>query len=65
MDSSDTPAGINHDRRRFLGAAGAAALAAGAAQLGMTGSAHAQTEGPTAGRPFGWAGRQEASLAFA
>ncbi len=43
MDSSDAPASINRDRRRFLGAAGAAALAVGATQLGMTGSAAAST----------------------
>jgi len=43
MDTSERPGDINHDRRRFLGAAGAAALAVGAAQLGMIGSAKAQT----------------------
>jgi pimeloyl-ACP methyl ester carboxylesterase len=43
MDTSGPPEDINHDRRRFLGAAGAAALAVGAAQLGMIGSAQAQT----------------------
>jgi pimeloyl-ACP methyl ester carboxylesterase len=45
---------ISHDRRRFLGAAGAAALTAGAARLGLTGSAKAQA-GTTvaAGPPFG------------
>jgi pimeloyl-ACP methyl ester carboxylesterase len=48
MDSSEVPADINHDRRRFLGVAGAAALGAtaagalGATQLAMTGSANAQ-----------------------
>jgi alpha/beta hydrolase fold len=36
---------ISHGRRRFLGTAGAAALVAGAAQLGMIGSAKAQTTG--------------------
>jgi len=40
VDTSSTPGEINHGRRRFLGTA---ALAAGAAQLGMTGSAKAQT----------------------
>jgi pimeloyl-ACP methyl ester carboxylesterase len=43
MDTSEVPADINHDRRRFLGAAGTAALAVGATQLGMIGSAKAQT----------------------
>ena len=41
MGRSDGPAEINHDRRRFLGAAGAA-LGVGAAKLGMIGSAKAQ-----------------------
>jgi pimeloyl-ACP methyl ester carboxylesterase len=39
---------ISHDRRRFLGAAGAAALTAGAARLGLTGSARAQAGAPAA-----------------
>ncbi len=43
MDTSKMPGEINHDRRRFLGAAGAAALAVGAAQIGMIGPAKAQT----------------------
>lgn len=43
MDTTQAPVGINHGRRRFLGAAGAAALAVGANQLGMTGPAEAQT----------------------
>lgn len=43
MDTSEVPGDISHDRRRFLGAAGAAALAVGATQLGMIGSAKAQT----------------------
>jgi hypothetical protein len=41
MDNSDSPADVSHGRRRFLGAAGAATLAVGAAQLGMIGSADA------------------------
>jgi len=63
MDTSERPGGINHDRRRFLGAAGAAALAVGAAQLGLIGSAKAQTS--TAG-PAGLAtgGLAAASTAF-
>jgi pimeloyl-ACP methyl ester carboxylesterase len=43
VDTSKTPEEVSHDRRRFLGAAGAAALAVGAAQFGMIGSAKAQT----------------------
>ena len=43
MDAREVRAEINHDRRRFLGAAGAAALAVAAGQLGTTGSAQAQT----------------------
>jgi pimeloyl-ACP methyl ester carboxylesterase len=43
MDTSEVRAEINHDRRRFLGIAGAAALAVAAGQLGTTGSAQAQT----------------------
>jgi pimeloyl-ACP methyl ester carboxylesterase len=43
MDAREARAEINHDRRRFLGAAGAAALAVAAGQLGTTGSAQAQT----------------------
>jgi pimeloyl-ACP methyl ester carboxylesterase len=35
MDVRKMPEGINHNRRRFLGTAGAAALALGATQLGM------------------------------
>ena len=46
MDTSDAPANIDHDRRRFLGVAGAAALAVGATQIGMSGSAKAQADGP-------------------
>jgi pimeloyl-ACP methyl ester carboxylesterase len=56
MDSSERPVDINHDRRRFFGVAGATALAVGATQLGMTGSAKAQTsaaESATAGTTFG------------
>jgi pimeloyl-ACP methyl ester carboxylesterase len=58
MDTSDAPATINHDRRRFLGTAGAAALAVGAVQLGTIGTARAQT-----GRPTG-AGLAAASSSF-
>jgi pimeloyl-ACP methyl ester carboxylesterase len=43
VDTNEMPANVNHNRRRFLGTAGAAALAVGAAQLGMAGSANAQT----------------------
>jgi pimeloyl-ACP methyl ester carboxylesterase len=43
VDTSNGPGEISHGRRRFLGVAGATALAAGAAQLGMIGSAKAQT----------------------
>jgi pimeloyl-ACP methyl ester carboxylesterase len=42
MDASDAPASIGHDRRGFLGAAGAVALAAGAIRLGLAGPARAQ-----------------------
>ena len=42
MDTSERTADVSHGRRRFLGAAGAAALAVGATQLGLTGSAQAQ-----------------------
>lgn len=50
MDTSKTPGEISHDRRRFLGTAGAAALAVGAAQFGLAGRAKAQT---TAARSAG------------
>jgi pimeloyl-ACP methyl ester carboxylesterase len=43
MDRSERPEEVSHGRRRILGAAGAAALAVGATQLGMIGSAKAQT----------------------
>jgi pimeloyl-ACP methyl ester carboxylesterase len=43
MDSSERPVDINHGRRRFLGVAGATALALGATQLALAGSAEAQT----------------------
>ena len=57
MDTSKTTGKINHDRRRFLGAAGAAALAVGAVQLGTTGTAKAQTsEASAAGLPASEAG---------
>jgi pimeloyl-ACP methyl ester carboxylesterase len=59
MDTSDAPASINPDRRRFLGAAGAAALAVGATQLGMIGSAQAQV-----GRSAAASGPAAASTAF-
>ena len=63
MDTSERPGDINHDRRRFLGAAGAAALAVGATQLGMIGSAKAQTSGAgSAG--LATAGLAAASTAF-
>jgi hypothetical protein len=39
---------INHDRRRFLGATGAAALGIGAAQIATIGAAKAQTGGARA-----------------
>jgi len=45
VDTSNGPREKSHGRRRFLGTAGAAALVAGAAQLGMIGSAKAQTTG--------------------
>jgi len=47
---------ISHDRRRFLGAAGATALTAGAARLGIAGSAKAPPDAPAvraAAGPFG------------
>jgi pimeloyl-ACP methyl ester carboxylesterase len=43
VDTSETHGEINHNRRRFLGTAGAATLAAGALQFGLIGSANAQT----------------------
>jgi pimeloyl-ACP methyl ester carboxylesterase len=62
MDSSEVPAEINHDRRRFLGTAGAAALGAGAAPLAMAGSANAQAgAAQAAGMP---APVQAASMSF-
>lgn len=45
MDTNKVPGEISHDRRRFLGTAGAAALAVGAARFGMIGRAKAQTTG--------------------
>jgi len=42
MDENDIPEQVDHGRRRFLSTAGTAALAVGAAELGMTGSAEAQ-----------------------
>jgi hypothetical protein len=41
VDTSDRPGEINQSRRRFLGTAGAAALAVGATQFGMAGGATA------------------------
>jgi len=63
MDASERPGDVNHDRRRFLGAAGAAALAVGATQLGMIGSAKAQAS--TAGSAgLATGGLAAASTAF-
>jgi pimeloyl-ACP methyl ester carboxylesterase len=62
MNTSELPEDINRDRRRFLGVAGAAALTAGATQLGMTGSAKAQVG---AAGSAGWpAARLTADQAF-
>jgi len=59
MDASEMPREINHDRRRFLGAAaGAAALAVGASQFGTAGSAKAAT------RATGAASAAAASASF-
>lgn len=63
MDTSEVPGDINHDRRRFLGAAGAAALAVGATQLGMIGSAKVQT-GRVGSAGLATAGLAAASTAF-
>src|SRR5271156_4933654 len=43
METSKMPGEAGPGRRRFLGTAGAAALAVGAAQLGVIGAANAQT----------------------
>lgn len=48
MDTSKMTGKINHDRRRFLGATGVAALGIGAAQIGTIGAAKAQTGGARA-----------------
>ena len=48
MDTSDGAADVNHDRRRFLGATGAAALAVGA---GLTGCTRADAGGSAMARP--------------
>jgi hypothetical protein len=66
MDASERPGDINHDRRRFLGAAGAAALAVDATQLGMIGSAKAQTSraGSAGSAGLATAGLAAASTAF-
>ena len=45
MDNSDKITDLTHGRRRFLGAAGVAALGVGAAQLGLMGKANAATAG--------------------
>lgn len=63
MDTSEVRGDINHDRRRFLGVAGAAALAVGATQLGMIGSAKAQT-GRADSPKLATAGLAPASAAF-
>jgi Epoxide hydrolase N terminus len=42
VDTKDGPGQISHSRRRFLGTAGAAALAVGATQFGMAGGAAAR-----------------------
>jgi pimeloyl-ACP methyl ester carboxylesterase len=60
MDTSEARRDINHDRRRFLGAAGAGALAAAAAQIGMTGGAKAQAA-PAQSAARGAAGARTAS----
>ncbi len=62
MDTIQVPGGVN-DRRRFLGVAGAAALAVGATQLGMIGSAEAQT-GRGGSARLATAGQAAASTAF-
>lgn len=49
MDTSTASADINRDRRRFLGAAGATALAVGVSSLGMTGAAKAEAAGSAYG----------------
>lgn len=46
MDTSDGPASVNHDRRRFLGATGAAALAVGAGITGWHAMAASTSFGP-------------------
>jgi pimeloyl-ACP methyl ester carboxylesterase len=51
VDTNDRPVQSNHSRCRFLGTAGAAALAVGATQLGMAGGAMAQAN--AAVRPAG------------
>jgi pimeloyl-ACP methyl ester carboxylesterase len=48
MDANKKSGDSTLDRRRFLGAAGTATLAIGAAQFGMTGTAKAQTGRPAA-----------------
>jgi hypothetical protein len=63
MDTSEVPGDINHDRRRFLGVAGAAALAVGVTQLGRIGSATAQT-GRVGSARLAAAGLAAASTAF-
>ncbi len=51
MDMSKMTRKINHDRRHFLGAAGAAALAVGAVQLGTIGAGKAQASVTRAAGP--------------
>jgi pimeloyl-ACP methyl ester carboxylesterase len=48
VDTSNKPEETSPSRRRFLGTAGTAALAAGALQLGLTGPAQAQVAGARA-----------------
>lgn len=63
MDISEVPRAKKDDRRRFLGAASAVALAAGATQLGVIGSAKAQTGGADSAR-LARAGLTAASTGF-
>jgi pimeloyl-ACP methyl ester carboxylesterase len=64
MDTNDVPGGINPGRRRFLGGAGVAALAVGATQLGMVGSAKAQTSAAVKTSALTSVGLGTASTAF-
>jgi hypothetical protein len=56
MDPSEEPRNIGPNRGRFLGAAGAAALAVGATQLATAGSAKAQIRPAYCARSAGRAG---------